>query len=62
MMEHPEGYVVVLFGGEADGWCTLNKCPLGTVEWFPTRQDAAQYCDTLPEGFEPHILSIAGRR
>jgi hypothetical protein len=54
------GYVVVLFGGTTDGWCTLPHCPVGTVEWFPTREAAAAYCDTVPAGFQPHILSVSG--
>jgi hypothetical protein len=53
-----EGYVVVLFGDKADGWCTLVRCPLGAAEWFPTEPAARDYCASIPAGFEPHILSI----
>ncbi len=52
------GYIVVLFGGSADDWCDLARCPLGTAEWFPTREAAAEYCDTVPAGFQPHILTV----
>lgn len=52
------GYVVVLFGDMADGWCALARCPLGTAEWFATRESAAMYCDTIPAGLQPHILSV----
>jgi hypothetical protein len=55
----PGGYVVVLFGGDADGWCSLNKCPMGLVEWFPTRAEARAYADSTPESFEAHILSVS---
>lgn len=58
----PGGYVVVLFGSEADGWCSLNKCPMGLVEWFPTREEARVYADSMPEAFEPHILSVRAER
>jgi hypothetical protein len=53
------GYVVVLFGGAADGWCTLGKCPMSPVEWFPTEEAARAYADWVPKGFEPHILHIS---
>jgi hypothetical protein len=54
----PGGYVVVLFGHEAEGWCPLNKCPMGQVEWFSSKSEARTYADTMPDGFEPHILSV----
>lgn len=54
----PGGYVVVSFTGDSDGWCTLTRCPMGTVDWFPTREAGRKYMDTLPDGFEPHILSV----
>jgi len=52
------GYVVVLFGGKADSWCTLDHCPLGTAEWFSTSAEAKAYAETVPEGFQPHVLSV----
>lgn len=55
------GYVVVLFGSKADGWCTLSRCPLGSAEWFRTEEEARAYCDTVPSGLEPHILSVRTR-
>lgn len=58
LMDDP-GYVVVLFGGSADGWCSLGKCPMGSVEWFPTTDAARRYADSVPEGFEPHILRVS---
>ena len=60
--DDPDGYVVVLFGSKADGYCTLTRCPLGSAEWFPTRDEATAYCETLPYGFEPHILSVTRGR
>lgn len=52
------GYVVVLFGGPSPGWCSCNRCPLGSVKWFADRDKAREYCDSVPEGFEPHVLSV----
>lgn len=54
----PGGYVVVSFGSEADRWCSLNKCPMGLVQWFPTREEGKRYADSLPDAFEPHILMV----
>lgn len=53
------GWVVVLFGEPADGWCSLSECPLGTAEWFPTREDADRFCAGVPEGMQPHMLIVA---
>lgn len=52
------GYVVVLFGSSADGWCGLNRCPMGLTAWFPTRQGAEQYMARMPKWTEPHVLSV----
>lgn len=54
----PGGYVVVLFGSDADGWCSLNKCPMGHVRWFADEDQARRYADSMPEAFEPHILLV----
>jgi hypothetical protein len=51
------GVVVVLFGSEEDG-CPLSQCPMGGVEWFPDREHAVAYCDTVPAVFQPHILRV----
>lgn len=57
-----DGVVVVLFAaGPAEGWCTLNHCPLGTAEWFPSREAAGVYLASLPAGFQPHILTVHRR-
>ena len=56
------GYVVVLFGGKAEGYCTMDHCPLGTVEWFPTSDAAKAYAETVPEGLQPHILSVSAEQ
>lgn len=53
------GYVVVMFGSAADEWCTLNHCPMGTVEWFPSQDEARAYCETLPSWMQPHVLSVS---
>lgn len=55
------GFVVVLFGDKADGWCTLEHCPLGSAEWFPTSSEARKYADSVPAGFQPHILIVSRR-
>jgi hypothetical protein len=52
------GYVVVLFGSSAEGWCSLNKCPMGLASWFPTRQGAEEYSSRMPGWTQPHILSV----
>jgi len=57
----PGGYVVVLFGDKADGWCTLSRCPLGIARWFPTPDSAERYVESVPESFEPHILLVDRR-
>lgn len=59
--ESPGGYVVVLFGSPADGWCSLNKCPMAPVKWFETKNEARLYANEVPETFEPHILSVVRR-
>lgn len=51
-------YVVILFGGAAEGWCDLNHCPMEVVGPFPTRDEAAAEADRYPEGFQPHILFL----
>lgn len=55
------GVVVVLFGfdpGNDHRPCNLTRCPMGTAHWFPNREAAASYCDTVPDAFEPHILIV----
>lgn len=58
VMGEYHGYVVVLFGNKADGWCTLSQCPVGIAEWFPTSEAAHAYSDTLSVGFQPHVLMV----
>lgn len=57
-LNSPGGYVVVSFTGSAEGWCSLDRCPMGSTDWFPTREAAKDHADRLPEGFEPHILMV----
>lgn len=57
----PGGYAVVLFGGEADGWCSLNKCPM-EVSWWATREEAERWADWVPAAFEPHIFPLTTQR
>ncbi len=52
------GYVVVLFGDAPEGWCNLTRCPQGIATWFPTSGEAHAYCETVPTGFEPHVLTV----
>lgn len=52
------GHVVVTFGGTADEWCKLTRCPMGTAPWFPDREAANAYCQTLPDWLQPHILIV----
>lgn len=52
------GYVVVLFGGPAEAWCPLARCPLGTAQWFPDQPAAATYASRVPAGFVPHLVAV----
>lgn len=56
----PGGWVVVLFGSEPnENGCTLNRCPVGMVRWFPTNDAARAYADTLAAfEFDPHFLRV----
>lgn len=60
--ESPGGHVVVLFGSEADGYCTLSQCPMGSVQWFADKDEARRYADSMPDGFQPHILRVEAPR
>lgn len=51
-------YVVVIFGGPAEGWCDLNHCPMTAYGPFPNSDAAHTFADTLPAGFQPHILML----
>lgn len=55
----PGGVVVVTFGSADHDECTLTRCPMAPVDWFPDRAAASAHADTLPEGFEPHILTVS---
>lgn len=57
----PGGHVVVLFGSAADEWCSLNKCPMGLVRWFADHDEARRYAETVPDGYEPHVLTVDPR-
>lgn len=57
MAESPGGYVVVLFGDGVEG-CPLSHCPMGSVEWFRTKEQADDHCKRMPAAFEPHILIV----
>ena len=57
-----DGYVVILFGGSSGEWCSLNKCPMGSAEWFPTNEEARDYMSTLPEWTEPHLILVSSHR
>lgn len=53
-----KGYVVVLFGQPEPSWCDLSNCPLGGAYFFETKVEAEAYCGVVPEGFQPHILTV----
>lgn len=52
------GYVVVVFGGPADGWCDLNRCPMYAVGPFDTSEQAHAACEGFPEWQMPHVLRV----
>lgn len=52
------GYVVVLFGGAAEGWCDLNHCPMEAVGPFDTGDQARQEAARFPDGFRAHVLTL----
>ncbi len=54
----PDPHIVILYGGPADGFCTLNRCPIAVHGVFPTREAAHEYAATLPAGFQPHVLPV----
>lgn len=55
----PGGVVVVTFGSADHDGCALTRCPMAPVDWFPDRAAASAHAGTLPEGFEPHILTVS---
>lgn len=52
------GYIVVTFGGAADGWCTLSHCPMSAYGPFATNDKAQAFMGTLPEWQQPHALLL----
>lgn len=52
------GYVVVLFGGSADGWCDLNRCPMYAIGPYLTSEDAHAAAEDQPAWTQPHILRL----
>ncbi len=51
-------YVVVTFGAEAPGWCTLSHCPIEAFGPFKSQAKAARFQETLPKWQQPHILRV----
>jgi hypothetical protein len=52
------GYVVVTFGGPADGWCSLNHCPMEAFGPFTQAAEAEAKAQEMPEWTQPHILLL----
>lgn len=52
-------YVVVIFGGAAEGWCDLEHCPMGVIGPFETNDRAQQEAAQFPAEFRAHVLMLS---
>lgn len=52
-------YVVVIFGGPAEGYCDLDHCPMEAFGPFTSNAAADLFMETCPDSFRPHKLRLS---